>query len=70
MVICNNCRKGVIHMASVNYENVALLYLMNQDTKDLSLAELYTLYQDTVKQVQETAKEYDRKTNGSNFSFD
>ena len=48
-------------MASVNYENVALLYLMNQDTKDLSLAELYALYQDTVKQVQETAKEYDRK---------
>lgn len=70
MVICNNCRKGVIHMASVNYENVALLYLMNQDTKDLSLAELYALYQDTVKQVQETAKEYDRKTNGPNLSFD
>ena len=57
-------------MASVNYENVALLYLMNQDTKDLSLAELYVLYQDTVKQVQETAKEYDRKTNGPNLSFD
>lgn len=57
-------------MASVNCENLALLYLMNQDTKDLSLAELYALYQDTVKQVQETAKEYDRKTNGPNLSFD
>ena len=32
-------------------ENVTLLYLMNQDTKSLSLDELYNLYRETLKHV-------------------
>lgn len=46
-------------------ENVAFLYLMNQDTKSLSLAELYQLYTDTVKQAEACAK----KSKGSEFGF-
>lgn len=55
---------------SKNYENVALLYLMNQDTKGLSLEELYALYQDTVERIKKAAEDHNRKNNGSTFSFD
>lgn len=62
-----NCRKGGERM-SKSAENVALLYLMNQDTKSLSLEELYKLYVDTVKQVEECAEKCNNKK-GDTFSF-
>lgn len=39
-------------------ENVAFLYLLNQDTKSLSLDELYSLYRDTLDHVKETEQRY------------
>lgn len=50
-------------------ENVALLYLMNQDTKSLSLDELYVLYHETLKQVQESEKHYQDSHKQDTFSF-
>lgn len=50
-------------------ENVALLYLINQDTKSLTLEQLYELYAETVKQAEEYAKT--RKPDGKKtFSFE
>ena len=51
-------------------ENIALLYLMNQDTKDLSLMELIELYLDTLEKTKECAKQFDMEHNGSVFRFD
>ena len=50
-------------------ENVALLYLMNQDIKPLSLDELYALYRDTLNQVEETEKRYEDSHKQNAFSF-
>lgn len=54
----------------MNYENIALLYLLNQDTKDLSLEELCELYENTIERVKQTTKEYHSKNNSPTFSFD
>ena len=51
-------------------ENVALLYLMSQDTKSLSLAELYKLYADTVKQAEACAAQNEVGEKPPVFSFD
>lgn len=51
-------------------ENVTLLYLMNQDTKSLSLDELYALYRDTLKQVQESEECYKDSHKQNAISFD
>ena len=51
-------------------ENVALLYLLNQDTKSLSIGELYERYVQAVKDVEAYAKQANKEKNGSNFSFD
>lgn len=61
------CRNGDERM-SKSAENVALLYLMNQDTKSLSLEELYKLYVDTVKQAKECAEKCNNEK-GDTFSF-
>lgn len=53
-----------------NAENVALLYLMNQDTKSLTLEQLYELYIKTVKEVKEYAKQRSLEENGPVISFD
>lgn len=50
-------------------ENVALLYLMNQDTKSLTLEELYDLYIKTVEQAKEYAKQRAHAKYGETFSF-
>lgn len=52
---------------SNNVQNVALLYLLNQDTKSLSLDELYL---DTLKQVYESEKHYQESHKENSFSFD
>ncbi len=57
-------------MGTINYENIALLHLMNQDTKALSLEELYVLYCETIEQVKETAKEYHKKNGEHTYSFE
>lgn len=57
-------------MGTINYENVALLHLMNQDTKELSLEELYVLYCETIEQVEKTATEYHKKIDGPTYSFE
>lgn len=57
-------------MGTINYENIALLHLMNQDTKALSLKELYVLYCETIEQVKETAKEYHKKNGEHTYSFE
>lgn len=54
----------------MNYENVALLHLINQDTKDLSLKELCELYENTINNVEQAYKEYQKEKNGSNISFE
>ena len=51
-------------------QNVALLYLLNQDTKALSLDELYSLYRDTLDQVQKAEKHYQESHKEDSFSFD
>ena len=51
-------------------ENVDLLYLINQDTKSLTLAELYKLYADTVKQVEDCAAQNEVGEKPPVFSFD
>jgi len=51
-------------------ENVALLYLMKQDTKSLSLGELYELYIKTVEQAKEYAKQRAAAQGRKTFSFD
>jgi len=51
-------------------EDVALLYLLNQDTKGLSLAELCKLYAETVEQAKAAKTEYQRSEFGPAFSFD
>lgn len=50
-------------------ENVTLLYLMNQNTKSLSLDELYSLYRKTLKQVQESEQHYQDSHKQEVFSF-
>lgn len=50
-------------------ENVALLYLLNQDTSGLSLEQLIARYRETVEEVKRIDKELDRKENGDRFSF-
>lgn len=50
--------------------NVILLHLLKQDTEDLSLAELYSLYLETFKQVQESEKRYQETHKESAFCFD
>lgn len=55
---------------SMHIENVALLYLLNQDTKNLSLDELYSLYRKTLDQVHETEKRYQDSHKQDPFSFD
>ncbi len=49
---------------------VAMLYLLNQDTKSLSLEELYVLYRDTVSKVEECAKKQRKDSDKKIFSFD
>ena len=51
-------------------ENVTLLYLMNQDTESLSLDELYNLYRETLKHVQESEERYKYSHKQDVFSFD
>lgn len=51
-------------------ENVVLLYLLNQDTKALSLDELYALYLDTLNQAVESQKRYRDAHKQNTFSFD
>lgn len=55
---------------SQSADNIVLLYLMNQDTKDLSLMELIKLYTDTVQQVHECLKQSSMEIKGSTFKFD
>ncbi len=43
---------------NTHIENVTLLYLLNQDTKSLSLDELYVLYRKTLKEVKECEEHY------------
>lgn len=50
-------------------ENVALLYLLNQDTRDLSLEQLIVRYRETADEVKRINKELDRKENGDTYSF-
>lgn len=50
-------RKEILAMNN-HAENVTLLYLMNQDTKDKSLDELYTLYRETLEKVRQSEKRY------------
>jgi len=50
-------------------ENVALLYLLNQDTKSLSIGELYEKYAQAVKDAEAYAEQSDREKNGPTFSF-
>lgn len=50
-------------------ENIALLYLLNQDTSDLSLEQLIVRYRETVNEVKRINKELNHKENGDTFSF-
>ena len=50
-------------------ENVALLHLLNQGTKSLTIGELYELYAQAVKDAEAYAKQADREKNGPSFSF-
>lgn len=54
---------------SNHVENVTLLHLMNQDTKSLSIDELYSLYQETLNQVAESEKRYKDSHKEETFSF-
>lgn len=66
--LCYNENGKVVETLNNTAENVALLYLMNQDTKSLSLEELYELYIKTVKQAKEHAKQRNQEK-GDTFSF-
>lgn len=50
--------------------NVTLLHLLKQDTENLSLDELYSLYLETFQQVQESEKRYQETHKEPIFSFD
>ncbi len=72
--VCTGCcrsrvQKGEKHMYH-HVENVTLLYLMNQDTESLSLDELYNLYRETLKHVQESEERYKDSHKQDVFSFD
>lgn len=54
----------------MNYENIALLHLMNQDTKELSLEELCKLYENTIKDVEQAYRGYQKEKYGPNFSIE
>lgn len=51
-------------------ENVALLHLLKQDTKNLSLDELYSLYRKTYKEVCECEERYHDSHKEGSVSFD
>lgn len=57
-------------MLSTHVENVAMLYLLNQDTKALNLDELYALYCETLEQVKDSEKHYQESHKENPFSFD
>ena len=61
-------RKGVNYVNRFA-ENVALLHLLNQDTKSLTIGELYELYAQAVKDAEAYAKQADREKNGPSFSI-
>ena len=49
--------------------NVALLYLLNQDTHDLSPDELYSLYRETLNTIDQCEKRYQESHKTNPFSF-
>ncbi len=55
---------------SNKYENIAMLYLMNQDLSSLSITEIRELYDETVKQVKDEIKQVNKEKYGSTFCFD
>lgn len=55
---------------SDNVKYVTLLYLLNQDTSSLSLEELYALYREKLKEVDECEKTYKKTHKQDTFSFE